>query len=92
MDFMLGSAITDFLQGLGGMLGLVLFLVFVIVVIVWIVFPFLMVSGLNKLEKLLKRENELLTEQNEILAAVAERQNETTKALHWIVDQLGKKK
>ena len=49
------------------------------VVVAWIVFPFLVNNGLNRIQKHLAKQNDLLGQIND-------RENETNKALQWIVN------
>jgi len=60
-------------------LAFFIFLGVLAISIIWIAFPFLVSSGFSRLQKLLTRQNELLDK-------ITERQNETNKALQWIVD------
>ncbi|PYI82963.1 MAG: hypothetical protein DME54_08955 [Verrucomicrobia bacterium] len=60
-------------------LAFFIFLGVLAISIIWIAFPFLVSNGFSRLQKLLTRQNELLDK-------ITERQNETNKALQWIVD------
>jgi hypothetical protein len=62
--------------------GIVLVLVIVgaLFSVVWLVFPFVVSSSLSRVGKPLKK-------QNEILVSVADRQNETNRALQFLVNR-----
>ena len=60
-------------------LAFFIFLGVLVISIIWIAFPFLVSNGFKRLQKLLARQNELLDK-------ITERQNETNKALQWIID------
>jgi hypothetical protein len=59
---------------------LVLFIVGALFGIVWLIFPFVVNNDLSRIERLLKK-------QNEILQSVTDRQNETNRALQFLVDR-----
>jgi ABC-type tungstate transport system substrate-binding protein len=69
---------------LGGFGILLMLLVFVILAVLWLIFPFVVASGLNALEKLLRKQNDLLSK-------LIDHQNETNKALQWLVDNWSKR-
>ncbi len=71
--------LADAATVLGGFGLLLLFGVVAIIGVVWLIFPFVVSSSLNALEKLLKKQNEQLSK-------IADRQNENNKALQFIVD------
>ena len=71
--------IADAAGALGGFGILLLLLLALVVGVVWLVFPFVVWGGFTNLSKLLEK-------QNERLGQIATRQNETNKALQWIVD------
>lgn len=72
--------IADAGTALGGFGFLLLFLVVLVVGIVWVIFPFVVAGGLNSIEKVLKKQNQLLER-------VGDRQNETNRALQFLVDK-----
>jgi len=74
--------IADAASALGGFGFLLLFLVVLVVGVVWVIFPFFVASGLNSIEKALKRQTDLLEK-------IVDRQNETNKALQFLVDDRG---
>ena len=59
---------------------IVLFIVGGLFSIVWLIFPFVVSSGLSRVEKLLKKQNETLDK-------ISERTNETNRALQFLVDR-----
>jgi hypothetical protein len=44
----------------------------------WIIFPFMVNNGLNRMQR-------LLAKQNEVLGQITDRQDGTNKALQWMV-------
>jgi hypothetical protein len=65
---------------LGGAAVLILLLGGIVLAVCWIIFPFVVANGMGRIEKLLKK-------QNEALVRIAERQNETNRALQFLVDK-----
>jgi uncharacterized membrane protein YhiD involved in acid resistance len=63
----------------GGFLGLIIAVGLLVITIVWIIFPFIVNSALSRIQK-------QLAEQNDLLGQINDRQNETNKALQWIVN------
>jgi hypothetical protein len=52
----------------------------IVLAAIWITFPFIVMSGLRRIEK-------LLAKQNQTLAQIADRQNEANRALQFLVDK-----
>jgi predicted PurR-regulated permease PerM len=63
-------------------LAVLIFIGLLVITVVWIIFPFMVNNGLNRIQR-------LLAKQNEILGQITDRQNETNKALQWIVSNWG---
>ena len=74
----LAAAVTA-ASALGGFALLLILLIGLIVGVVWMAFPFEVNSALNRVQKLLSKQNEVLEKLNA-------RQNETNKALQFLVD------
>jgi len=72
--------IADAASALGGFGFLLLFLLSLIVGVIWLAFPFFVASGFKTMEKLLKKQNDLLER-------ISDRQNETNKALQFLVNK-----
>ena len=64
----------------GGLLMLIIGLFIILLAVAWIVFPFIVLNSLGKIEKLLTKENQTLTQ-------IADRQNEANRALQFLVDK-----
>ena len=65
---------------LGGVAVLIILVCIIALAVWWIIFPFIVANGMNQIEKLLKK-------QNEALQKIADRQNETNRALQFLVDK-----
>jgi len=77
----ISAANTDAATGVfGGLLMLIIGLFIILLAIVWIIFPFIVLNGLGKIEKLLAKQNQTLTQ-------IADRQNEANRALQFLVDK-----
>ena len=80
-EIVIAAANTDAATGVfGGLLMLIIGLFIILLAIVWIIFPFIVLHGLGKIEKLLDK-------QNQTLAQIADRQNETNRALQFLVNK-----
>jgi uncharacterized membrane protein len=66
-------ALSDTGSLIGGFFGLILALVLLVVAICWLVFPFIVANSLGRIEKLLRQQTD--------------RQNETNRALQFLVNK-----
>jgi predicted PurR-regulated permease PerM len=62
-----------------GFVALIIVVGLLVIAVVWIIFPFVVNSALNRIQK-------LLAKQNELLGQITDRQNEANKALQWIIN------
>ena len=68
------------MDNLSPFLVVLIFIGLITLSVVWIAFPFIVMNGLRRIEKLLDK-------QNQTLAQIADRQNETNRALQFLVDK-----
>ncbi len=60
-------------SALGGLFGFIFAVIGLVVVICWVIFPFIVTNSLGRIEKLLRQQSD--------------RQNETNKALQFLVNK-----
>jgi hypothetical protein len=69
----------DWTHGIGFFAAFCVFLLGLAISIVWVFFPFILGSHLKAIERSLDKQNKALDQ-------IADRQNETNKALQWLIE------
>ena len=80
-EIVIASANTDAATGaFGAVFVLIIGLFIIVLAVAWIIFPFIVLHSLGRIEKLLGK-------QNQTLAQMADRKNETNHALQFLVEK-----